>query len=227
MPTVSDLIHSSFRLIGAIAAGETLETNELNDALVSLNQMVESWNTEGASVFSRERLLISIAGTQMPYTLAVRPIRIESASTTINGIDNPLEIVDSTGWEAIDEKGVAAIRTQKLYCDYQYPTSNVYIWPLPRNPGSLEMWVYVPLQEFTALTDEVSLPTGYEIAIRFNFAVALLPEYPRSQMDPMLPAQAQNYKASIVQLNAQNLLRSQMGSAAQSAISDTAQTAAR
>ena len=48
------------RLIGAIAAGEILETAELNDAFVSLNQMLSSWNTEGASLVSRKRMVFGI-----------------------------------------------------------------------------------------------------------------------------------------------------------------------
>src|SRR6516164_5527728 len=97
--TVSDLIHSSMRLLGAIAAGETLETAELNDAFVSLNQMISSWNTEGASLVGRLRNLISVS-TINQYSLPQRPVKIESASVSISGIDCPLEIVDSSGWEA-------------------------------------------------------------------------------------------------------------------------------
>ena len=95
MPTVSELIHSSFRLIGAIAAGETLEPGEEADAFVSLNQMLASWNTEGASLVPRKRLLISVAVTNGPYVLPERPVRIEAASVACGGIDSPLEIVDS------------------------------------------------------------------------------------------------------------------------------------
>ena len=51
------------RLIGAIAAGELLETTELQDALVSLNQMLSSWNTEGASLVGRQRLQVAIGAT--------------------------------------------------------------------------------------------------------------------------------------------------------------------
>jgi hypothetical protein len=57
------------------------------------------------------------------------------------------------------------------------------------------------------VNDVINLPPGYEAALRYNFAIAILPEYPRSQVDPTLPAQAQNYKASIVQLNNQNHAR--------------------
>jgi len=230
MPTtVSDLIHSSFRLIGAIAAGEVLETNELNDAFVSFNQMLASWNTEGASLVGRLRGLIPLNSSTNSYLLNDRPVRIESASVSVSTgvMDAPLQIVDSVGWEATPEKQAQSVYTKVLYCDYAYPNSTIYIAPRPRLGGTLEIWMYALIAQFATVNDVVDLPPGYEIALRYNFAVALLPEYPRSQVDPTLPAQAQNYKASIVQLNSQNHMRSQMPSLAQSAIADAAQTVSR
>jgi hypothetical protein len=192
------------RLIGAIAAAETLETNELNDALVTANQLVSSWDTEGASLVARKRLLVSVFGTNGPYSLTERPVRIESASVASGGIDSQLDIVDSAGWESTPEKAAQSVYVRRLYCDYGYPTAAVYIAPVPRLAGQLELWIYVPMPQFASLATVIDLPPGYEMALRYNLAVALLPEYPRSEVDPTLLPQAQNYKASIVQLNSQN-----------------------
>ena len=227
MPTtVTQLIHSSFRLIGAIASGEVLETNELNDAFASLNQMLGLWNTEGASLFSRQRVTISTTSSNS-YTLATRPVRIESASVASGGIDSRLEIVDSAGWESVPEKAATSVYVRVLYCDYGYPTATVYIAPIPRLSGTLELWIWLPIAQFATVTDSIDLPPGYEQAIRYNFAVALLPEYPRAAVDPSLPAQAQAFKASILELNASNHMRSQMPSIQQAAVTDAAQTTAR
>jgi hypothetical protein len=65
------------------------------------------------------------------------------------------------------------------------------------------------MAQIASLTTPIDLPPGYEMAVRYNLAVALLPEYPRSEVDPTLLPQAQNYKASIVQLNSQNHMKSQ------------------
>lgn len=208
MSTVSDLIHSSFRLIGAIAAGEILETNELNDAFISLNQMISSWNTEGASLVGRQRYSVFVGLTNGPYALPTRPIKIEAASVASGGIDSQLDIVDSAGWESTPEKQMQTVYVKKLFCDYAYPTSSIYIAPVPRLGGTLELWYYIPITQFVTINDTIDLPPGYEVALRTNFAVLIEPEYPRSQMDPLLPSQAQNYKASIVQLNATNHMKS-------------------
>jgi hypothetical protein len=207
--TVSDLIHSSMRLIGAIAAGETLETTELNDAFVSLNQMLSSWNTEGASLVARQRLLVNVSTTNF-YALPQRPVKIDAASTSISGVDSALDIVDSAGWEAIPvpEKQMQSIFIRRLYCDYGFPSSTVYLWPTPRMSGTLELWIYATMPQFASVDSVISLPEGYEAGLRFNLAIALAPEYGRP-VDPLTASGAQNFKASLVQLNASNQMRSQ------------------
>jgi hypothetical protein len=207
--TVNDLIHSSMRLIGAIAAGETMETNELNDALVSLNQMLSSWNTEGASLVGRQRLVVNLFSGNS-YSLPQRPIKIDAASTSISGVDSALELVDSAGWEAIPvpEKAMQSIFIRKLYCDYLFPNSTVYIWPTPRQSGSLELWIYATNPQFVSLTDTITLPEGYEAGLRWNLALNLAPEYGRP-VDPSVASLAQNFKASLAQLNAGNQMKSQ------------------
>src|SRR5215831_5647550 len=108
MPTlVSDLIQSSFRLIGAVASGETLETQEQTDAFATLNQ----------SIAGRQRLTIAVGGGNS-YVLSTRAVKVESASVSSGGIDSPLEIVDSAGWEQVPEKAMQSVYVKVLYCDY-------------------------------------------------------------------------------------------------------------
>jgi hypothetical protein len=196
--TVSDLIHSSMRLIGAIAADETLETAELADAFVSLNQMLSSWNTEGASLVGRLRMLLNLTPINQ-YMLPQRPIRIDAATASISGVDSPLEIVDAAAWEAlpVPEKAMQSIFIRKLYCDYLFPDSTIFIWPTPRLPGFLEMWIYAAMTPFASLETTVNLPEGYEAGLRWNLAVNLAPEYGRP-IDQVVLAQAQNFKRPVI-----------------------------
>jgi len=43
--TAIDLINSSARLAGILASGETLTSDEANDALNVLNDVLEGWST--------------------------------------------------------------------------------------------------------------------------------------------------------------------------------------
>ena len=50
--TAGDQISRALRLLGVLAEGETPSASESQDALMALNQMIDSWNTERLSVFS-------------------------------------------------------------------------------------------------------------------------------------------------------------------------------
>ena len=52
--TAGDQINRALRLLGVLAEGETASAATANDALVALNQMIDSWNTERLSVFSTQ-----------------------------------------------------------------------------------------------------------------------------------------------------------------------------
>src|SRR5262252_9158259 len=171
---VSDLIQSSFRLLGAVASGETLETQEQTDAFATLNQMLSIWNTEGFSVVARQRMTVTLGSTNS-YSLPLRPIKIDAASVSCGGIDSELEIVDAAGWETVPEKAATSVYVKKLYCDYAYPNATAYVAPIPRLSGTLELWAFLPVVQFTSVSQSIDLPPGDEMALRYNLAMALLP----------------------------------------------------
>lgn len=195
------------RLIGAIAAGETMETDELNDAFVAFNQMIESWNTEGASLPGRRLMVVNLVAGKNWYDLPTRPIQIVAASSSISGADSPIELVDASGFEAVQEKGLSSIYIKKLFCNYLWELPTIFIWPTPRAAGTIEMYILQPILEFPTLADPIALPPGYEAGLRFALAVLLAPEYGRP-LDQAVVAQAQNFKASLVQLNTINQMKS-------------------
>ena len=50
--TASDQINRALRLLGVLAEGETPSAETSQDALIALNQMIDSWSTERLSVYS-------------------------------------------------------------------------------------------------------------------------------------------------------------------------------
>ena len=44
--TASDQINRALRLVGVLAEGETPSAETSQDALIALNQMIDSWSTE-------------------------------------------------------------------------------------------------------------------------------------------------------------------------------------
>ena len=89
-----------------------------------------------------------------------------------------------------------------LGADTAWPLANVRIFPAPASAASVELTYWVPLTAFTAVSDAVSLPPGFEQMLHSNLAVVLYPQYPRAGgIPPELAALAQNSKAAIIQQN--------------------------
>jgi hypothetical protein len=100
MTTALQLVTSSLRKLGAVAAGEAPDADEQADALAALNQIVESWNLQGLALYRRENVAYSLVPSQQVYTIGsganfngARPITINGAFVTRGGIDYPVEVL--------------------------------------------------------------------------------------------------------------------------------------
>src|SRR5262249_58931003 len=108
--TAIDLITSALRLIGVTASGEQPTGEEASDALVILNQMIDSWNAERLNVFTITISNFSLTpGTQV-YTLgsggtfnATRPAAIDrisiiSLANPAQPLELPMEMLTDAQW---------------------------------------------------------------------------------------------------------------------------------
>src|ERR1700752_1631654 len=97
--TASDLIKTSLRNINAIATGETPTSDELNDGLVMLNDLLENWSTQNLAVYGQQDVTFNTVGGTASYTIGptgawvtARPVRINDYPyCTVNGSDFPIQ----------------------------------------------------------------------------------------------------------------------------------------
>lgn len=215
--TVRDLITSSFRLIGATATGETLTADEANNALVALNDMLETWITQKLLIYSQVPETFSLVANQYLYTWgtggdfsSARPQKVEnvnwlqtSGTTTV---ELPIEIINQDQYAAISVKGTTSNLPTRVWPVFDYPLAKMYFWPVPSIAGSVKIWSWKALTAFASLDSVLSLPPGYSRALRYNLAVELAPEYGRP-LDPAVIELAIESKSSIKRMNTQiNLL---------------------
>lgn len=67
--TAGDQINRALRLIGVLAEGETPSAEMSQDALMALNQMIDSWNTERLAVFSTSDQVVIWPAGEITQTL--------------------------------------------------------------------------------------------------------------------------------------------------------------
>jgi hypothetical protein len=67
--TASDLIQGALRFINQYAPGESLDASDAQDALATLNDLLESWSTDEASVFASNENVFNYTSGQYQYTI--------------------------------------------------------------------------------------------------------------------------------------------------------------
>lgn len=208
------LIQGAARLIGVLAEGEQLSSQGANDALNSLNDLIDSWSNEGliAIPIVRETFALASVGLSETYTwgsagtlISARPQSIRRALIQLTGtsppIELPMKIMNVDQYASVVLKSLQSTFPQYCYIDDAYPSRNVNIWPVPTDStNSLVFYSVKPLINISTLTTTLSLPPGYQRAIRYALAVELAPEYGKAVPDSVI-AIAVESKAAIKRAN--------------------------
>ncbi|GAC1403859.1 MAG: hypothetical protein NVSMB64_06230 [Candidatus Velthaea sp.] len=191
--TALDLIKSSLRLIRALGPGRGAGPAELADALLVLNSMIDSWNTEDLNIWLIQRDVYNlVAGTQT-YTYGiggvfdttsgnavVKPNNFERAGliTSVSGpLELPLQLINVDDWAAIPIKNVASTIPTRLYNDGAFPLATLSLWPVPSVNAQIALYVEHGIPQFATTAATVVLPPGYFDALRYNLAVQLSDEW--------------------------------------------------
>lgn len=206
MATAGDIITRALRSLEVIAQGESADANQLSDGLVSLNDLLSAWSNERLTVYQTVQETLSLVGGQASYDIGVgatslntsRPIKLESAFVRIYGVDYPLQILTREQYNEIADKATTGDIPTGIYLDPGYPESNLRLWPAPSG-GTLYIDSWKPLTAFSATSDTVTLPPGYERALRLNLAVDLMPEY--GVVNELILGLAKEAKAGIKRVN--------------------------
>lgn len=209
--TGQDLLTSSLRILGVLASGESPSANEANDGLVSLNSLIDSWSNESLLITSRVREVFPLVPSQQTYTMGVggnfntsRPQAIENALIQLTSnnpvIEIPMGILNKDQYAGVTLKTLLSTYPLYIYCDENYPLANISVYPVPQTNNNLVLYSWKPLTNVASLTTALSLPPGYERALRYNLAIDLAAEYGR-QVPEVAAAIATEAKAAIKRMN--------------------------
>lgn len=214
MATYADLIAGALRLVGIIGDGETPSTDQSNNALFTLNEMLDSWNADGLMIYNTQfyecfvtSSITYTVGPSADLNIPIRPSRIRGAWITQNAstspIDIPMMIISSNDYGNIRSKTSTSTIPAYIYMDGTWPTATVYLWPAPEGGDTkLKVSFDVPLTSTVATGDTENLPPAYRQAIRFNLACLIAAEYGR-EASPTTKDFAYRSKYIIAQNNQQ------------------------
>lgn len=192
--TVGDLIRSSMRKIGVLAAGEALPANEGDDALVVFRQMVDAWTNETLLIPVINVVTKQLIASQSEYTIGAypsetipdnhietaRPEKILAAFIRDGyGTDYTQEIIDVKTFSRISRKSNGS-RPSRFYVREGWPLNTIIFESVPYAEETFHLEVIQPLSEIlkaASLNEEINLPPGYERALIFNLCLDLADEW--------------------------------------------------
>ena len=185
-----DLFRRALYLIQALAAGETMEPDQANDAMAACNEMIDSWNTESLAVYGTDNDEFPMIPGKSQYTMGpgadfdiTRPVFIDDMYMIRQGVTTPVRIITVEEYNSISVKGISQPLIERALLVNSWPNYKITLWPIPSEANTVGFTSKRVLTSIDSLAQVISLPPGYLRALRYCLAVELWPEYPNSVTD--------------------------------------------
>jgi hypothetical protein len=184
--TAGDQINRALRLLGVLAEGETASAATSQDALVAMNQMIDSWTTERLSVFCAQDQIFSWPAGEIKRTLGPtgdfvsnRPIQLDDATyfRAPSGVSYGIKIINQDQYNGIAVKTSTSTFPQVIWVNNTFPDVEMYVYP---RPTQVLEWHFISVQELAQpalLSTELFFPPGYMRAFAYNLAMEIAPEF--------------------------------------------------
>jgi hypothetical protein len=185
--TAGDQITRALRLLGVLAEGETSSASVMQDSLMAMNQMIDSWNTERLSVFCTQDQTFTWPAGQITRTLGpsgnfigLRPVLLDESTYYRDASTNVsfgIKFINQQQYNGIAVKTVTSTYPQVIFVNMGFPDVTMTVYPQPTR--DLE-WHFVSVQELSnpaTLVTDLLFPPGYLRAFTYNLAMEIAPEF--------------------------------------------------
>jgi hypothetical protein len=184
--TAGDQINRALRLLGILAEAETPSAAMSQDALMALNQMIESWDTERLSVFVTQDQVFQWPAGEIKRTLGpsgdfvgLRPVLMDDATyfKAPNGVSYGIKFINQQQYDGIAVKTVTSTYPQVMWVNMGFPDITLTVYP---RPTQVLEWHLISVEELNkpaTLATNMYFPPGYLRAFTYNLAMEFAPEF--------------------------------------------------
>jgi hypothetical protein len=184
--TAGDQINRALRLLGILAEGETPSASMSQDALMAMQQMIDSWNTERLSVFCTEDQVFTWPASLISRTLGPtgdfvgnRPILLDDATyfKAPSGVSYGIKMINQQQYNGIAVKTVTSTFPQVMWVNMTFPDIEIYLYPRPTQNLEFHFVSVQELDKPVNLSTVLHYPPGYLRAFTYNLAMEFAPEF--------------------------------------------------
>ena len=178
------LITPAMKKLELLGSGVTPTADEAADALIILNQMLDSWRNDKLMCYAIQDQSITLAAAQTTRTMGptgnlvtTRPVEIQTAYIVVGNQSYQVEIINEDEYARIPDKTATAPYPNRIYYQPSMPDGTIYMYPVTSGASTLHVLTRTPVLAYAATTDTVTLPPGWEQAISFNLAVHMASDW--------------------------------------------------
>ena len=217
MATVADVITDALMDLGVLADGQTPDPSQSTQGLRRLVRFLKLCRTENLYIPLIARATATLTPSATSFTVGTggninipRPglQQVEKVNYLDNSVTPPNEIslgplLTEAEYEAIPMKTQTSTRPVRAYYTPTYTTGFGTLIPWPISTGASLLWVFyyhAALADYTAISDSVTVPDGYEQFLVKSLAMELAPSFLR-QTSPELRAQTAEARRMVTRSN--------------------------
>lgn len=199
-----DILTVSTVTSGAVLQGQYLTGSGITDG----TRIVQGLTGGGGNVVEAGTYKINRTYTSPVASTTItanyqRPLIIESAYVRVNtsqsgqpivngGIDYPVAVINYDNYNSIGLKTLNGPWPKALYYNPGEVVGNIFLWPNP-SQGEMHIFAQTIFSNFTGLYDDIVLPQGYSMALRWCLAERLMPMF--GKVNPVSMAQISQFAA--------------------------------
>lgn len=168
---------------GALSVGMTLSGTGITDGTV-ITSLGTALGGTAASALGTYRVTPSQTAASTAITAyAQRPLRINSAFVRVvnaasGTLDYPVAVLSVGEFERIGIKTLPGPWPRAVYYQPSVPLGILNYWSSPSQVTEMHLFCDTILTAFLTLDQDIVLPKGYAMALRWGLAELLIPEYP-------------------------------------------------
>jgi hypothetical protein len=197
---------------GALALGQTLA----GTGIANGTTITAFGSGAGGNVNDNGTYTVNISQTVSSTSINgyyQRPLAIQSSFVRINtnsngtpivngGLDYPVAILNLENYELIGLKTLSGPWPKALYYQPSDPLGNIFVWPNP-SQGEMHIFADTLFTRYATAYDNIVLPQGYELCLRWCLAERLLPMYGKTDQATlgMIHSFAAQAKATLKRTN--------------------------
>jgi len=188
--------------IGSVLSGTGVTSGTTITALISGTGGVGTYTVSASQTVASTTITGTIVDTniqayyQKPLSIDSAYVRIatsQSGSPVLNGgIDYPVAIINLDNYNSIGLKTLNGPWPKALYYNAGADSANIFLWPNP-GQGEMHMFAKTVFSRYETLYEDILLPQGYSMALRWCLAERLMPMYGKT--DPAILGMVTTYAA--------------------------------